>query len=74
MEKEKIFQYSYWSGFLGVPDLPEKNSVITFELKTDGTSTSLSLTQENFPTQTSYEHSDKGWDQALNILKEFLEK
>ncbi|WP_061248270.1 SRPBCC family protein [Leptospira alstonii] len=74
LEKEKIFQYDYWSHFSGVPDVPENYSVITFELKANGASTSLSLTQENFPTQTSYEHSDKGWDHALNILKEFLEK
>ncbi|EMO64592.1 hypothetical protein LEP1GSC133_2995 [Leptospira borgpetersenii serovar Pomona str. 200901868] len=43
-------------------------------MKSEGAFTSLSLTQENFPTQTSYEHSDNGWDYALKILKDFLEK
>lgn len=76
-EKEKIFQYDYWSNFSGIPDVPENYSKIMFELKSDnvdGTSTLLSLTQENFPTQTSYEHSDTGWDHSLKILKEYLEK
>ncbi len=74
LEKEKIFRYDYWSHFSGVPDIPENYSIITFELKSEGPLTSLSLTQENFPTQTSYEHSDSGWDYALKILKDFLEK
>ncbi|EMJ80153.1 hypothetical protein LEP1GSC016_3012 [Leptospira borgpetersenii serovar Hardjo-bovis str. Sponselee] len=43
-------------------------------MKSEGAFTSLSLTQENFPTQTSYEHSANGWDYALKILKDFLEK
>ncbi|MBW0432823.1 ATPase [Leptospira yasudae] len=73
-EKEKIFQYNYWSNFSGIPDVPENYSIITFELKSEGTSTILTLTQENFPTQTSYEHSDTGWDHSLKILKEFLER
>ncbi|WP_061218999.1 SRPBCC family protein [Leptospira weilii] len=74
LEKEKIFRYNYWSSFLGVPDIPENYSILTFELKSEETFTSLSLTQENFPNQTSYEHSDKGWDHALQILKDLLEK
>ncbi|ALO24717.1 MULTISPECIES: SRPBCC family protein [Leptospira] len=74
LEKERTFRYSYWSNFSGVPDIPENYSIITFELKSEGTFTSLSLTQENFPTQTSYEHSANGWDYALKILKDFLEK
>ncbi|PJZ41492.1 ATPase [Leptospira kmetyi] len=80
-EKEKVFQYDYWSNFSGIPDVPENYSVITFELSAEpnqsggvGTTTRLLLTQENFPTQTSYEHSDTGWDHSLKILKEFLEK
>ncbi|EMJ60516.1 MULTISPECIES: SRPBCC family protein [Leptospira] len=74
LEKEKIFRYNYWSSFLGVPDIPENYSILTFELKSEETFTFLSLTQENFPNQTSYEHSDKGWDHALQILKDLLEK
>ncbi|PJZ52242.1 SRPBCC family protein [Leptospira adleri] len=73
-EKEKVFQYDYWSTFSGIPDIPENYSVITMELGLDGTSTSLTLTQENFPTETSYEHSNSGWDHSLKILKEILEK
>ncbi|EQA63783.1 SRPBCC family protein [Leptospira alexanderi] len=74
LEKEKIFRYNYWSRFSGVPDIPENYSILTFELKSEGIFTSLSLTQENFPNQTSYEHSDGGWDHALKILKDLLEK
>src|SRR5215831_12593852 len=30
-EKEKVFQYNYWSGFSGLPDTIENYSIITFE-------------------------------------------
>ncbi|TGK36072.1 ATPase [Leptospira gomenensis] len=73
-EPEKILQYDYWSGFSGLPDLPENYSLITIELSPEGNSTRLRLTHENLPTQTAYEHSDGGWDHSLQILKEFLEK
>ncbi|MFQ3916674.1 SRPBCC family protein [Leptospira kirschneri] len=74
LEKESLFQYNYWSNFSGVPNVPENYSILTFELNPEGNFTSLSLTQENFPNPAAYEHSDVGWDQALNILKEVLEK
>ncbi|EKR28592.1 hypothetical protein LEP1GSC087_4365 [Leptospira interrogans serovar Bataviae str. L1111] len=74
LEKEKMFRYNYWSSFSGVANIPENYSILTFELKPEGNFTSLSLTQENFPNPAAYEHSDVGWNQALNILKENLEK
>ncbi|EKR73925.1 hypothetical protein LEP1GSC074_3757 [Leptospira noguchii str. Hook] len=74
LEKENVFQYNYWSNFSGVPNVPENYSIITFELRSEENSTSLFLTQENFPNPTAYEHSDVGWNQALNTLKEVLEK
>jgi hypothetical protein len=34
----------------------------------------LTLTQSNFATETMYEHSDKNWDAALEIVKNLTEK
>jgi uncharacterized protein YndB with AHSA1/START domain len=71
---EKVFQYSYWSGFSGLPDSPENYSVITFELTPGGKATILKLTQSNFLTEASYEHTDKNWDAPLELMKKIIER
>jgi uncharacterized protein YndB with AHSA1/START domain len=74
IEPGKIFQYNYWSGFSGLPNIPENYTVVTFKLEpvTDGTE--LNLTQSNFPTEEGYEHSDKNWDMTLDLLKKTIEE
>jgi uncharacterized protein YndB with AHSA1/START domain len=73
-EIEKIFQYSYWSGFSGLPYMPENYSVITFLLTPNDTATILTLTQSNFATETAYEHSNKNWDATLERMKKIIER
>ena len=74
LEKEKVFQYNYWSGFSGLPDSIEYYSIITFTLEPTSKGTQLNLTQSNFPTETGYEHSDKNWDTVLQVMKTVIEK
>ena len=71
---EKVFQYTYWSGFSGLPDSPENYSVITFELMPKENSTMLTLTQSHFATEMQYEHSDKNWDATLELMKKIIER
>ena len=73
-EKEKIFQYDYWSGFSGLPDSKENYSIICFELSSASGGTQLTLTHSHFPTELGYEHSDKNWDATLNLMKGIIEK
>ena len=70
---EKVFQYNYWSGFSGLPDSSENYSVITFELTSKDNATMLNLMQSNFGTETMYEHSDKNWDETLELIKKIIE-
>ena len=74
LEKEKVFQYNYWSGFSGLPNSIEYYSIITFTLEPTSKGTQLNLTQSNFPTETGYEHSDKNWDTVLEVMKTVIEK
>jgi|SRR6185369_1026570 len=74
LEKEKTFQYSYWSGFSGLPDSPENYTIVSFILTPINNGTELNLTQKNFPTETGYEHSDKNWDMTLDLMKNIIEK
>ena len=73
-EKGKVLQYDYWSGFSGLPDVPENYSVITFTLSSHDGETTLSLTQEPFANEAALEHSGKNWEGVLRTLKELLEK
>jgi len=73
-EKEKVFQYNYWSGFSGLEDIPENYSIITFKLTPAADGTELTLTHSHFPTETGYEHSDKNWDATLDLMKKIIEK
>jgi uncharacterized protein YndB with AHSA1/START domain len=69
----KIFQFSYWSTFSGLPDRPENYSVITMSVEENNTITQLTLTQSNFATPSMYEHSDKNWDESLALIKNLAE-
>jgi uncharacterized protein YndB with AHSA1/START domain len=73
-EKEKIFQYNYWSSFSGLPDSAENYSIITFVLAPTSNGTNLTLTQSNFATETAYEHSDKNWAGTLDLMKKIIEQ
>ena len=70
----EFYEYSYWSNFSGIPDIPENYSIIKFQLDESEQATILSLQQKNFATQTMYKHSNKNWDAALSALKKVIEK
>jgi uncharacterized protein YndB with AHSA1/START domain len=73
-DKEKVFQYNYWSGFSGLADAIENYSIVTFKLEATNNETQLTLTQTHFPTEIGYEHSDKNWDATLELMKKIIEK
>lgn len=72
-EKNKIFQYNYWSNFSGFEDKPENYTRITFELTENNNKTILTLIQDHFVTQLQYEHSSKNWELILASIKKMLE-
>jgi len=72
-EPEKVFQYSYFSSFSGLKDLPENYQIITYLLSSENNSTNLSVTQENIDKEESKNHSEQNWSGVLNSLKDLLE-
>ncbi len=71
----KKISYSYWSGFSGTEDKPENYSTISLELvQLDENQTSFTWTQSGFTTDAAYEHSKKGMDDFLKLLKEVIER
>ena len=75
MNYKSVFeQYDYWSGFSGTTDSPENYSIIEFNLINNGEQTTLRLKHSNFSTPTMYEHSDKNWEETLDVIKKLAEE
>lgn len=70
---QKSYQYSYWSGFSGLPDVPENYSKVGFEIEEAGENTILTITQSDFATETMYEHSDKNWEATMEKIRAICE-
>ncbi|GEN89653.1 SRPBCC family protein [Oceanobacillus sojae] len=73
-EPQSVFSYDYWSGFSGTPDSPENYSIITFNLSNNSKHTTLRLKHSNFATPTMYEHSDKNWEETIEVIKKLAEE
>jgi uncharacterized protein YndB with AHSA1/START domain len=73
-EPEKLFQYTYFSSFSNLPDLPENYANITYELHEDEGETTLTVKQENVANEDARKHSEQNWVHVLKGLKDLLEK
>jgi len=75
VEPEKLLRYTHWSPMGGSEDKPENYHTVTYELAGEDGKTTLTLTQDNNPSQ---EEADKmandNWGPVLNGLKESVEK
>jgi len=69
----KLLQYNFWSSMSGIEDKPENYVVITYELANDNGGTSLTITQQNIPTEEMKEHSEQNWRKVMEGLKEMVE-
>lgn len=74
MIPEKLLQHTYLSSMSGKEDKPENYATVTYELVSNGDTTTLTLTQDNNDTEESKEHSEKNWTLVLTGMKKLLEK
>lgn len=74
IEPNKLFRYKYWSSMSGIEDKPENYVNITYELQDQGGKTTLTITQENIPSEEMKQHSEQNWNKVLQDLKNLLEK
>lgn len=68
-----VLKYNYLSSFSGLEDIPENYSIIEFRLIPFGNGTQLTLFQTGFINEVAREHSEIGWSQALQKIKEIIE-
>jgi uncharacterized protein YndB with AHSA1/START domain len=71
---QKRLVSTYWSGMSGKPDVPENYQKVSYDLEEKDGKTTLTITQENNPTQESADHSGDNWNMVLEKMKELLEK
>ena len=75
VKPQRLLRYTHWSPMGGSEDKPENYHTVTCELAGDDGKTTLTLIQDNNPTQ---EEADKmardNWGPVLNGLKDTAEK
>jgi len=69
----KLLVSTYWSSFLGVPDIPENYQTVRYELSAESDGTRLTITQDNNDTQEAAAHSEQNWKMVLDGIKKLLE-
>jgi uncharacterized protein YndB with AHSA1/START domain len=70
---EARLAYTYWSSMSGLPNTPEHQQIVAFDLEPRGDDTRLILTQSNLPSEQAREHSASNWQMVLNGLKALVE-
>ena len=73
VEPEKILKYNYLSSISRLPDKPENYTVIGFRLTPVNDRTRLTLSLNNFPTESILKHIGFYWKTTLGILKNHVE-
>jgi uncharacterized protein YndB with AHSA1/START domain len=67
---ERRLSYTHWSPMGGSDDRPENYHTVSFDLEPTGTSTKLTLTQDNNPTQAEADAmAENNWGPLLVGLK-----
>jgi uncharacterized protein YndB with AHSA1/START domain len=75
-EPEHRLCYTHLSSASRLPDEPQNYALLCFALAEAeaATQTSLTLTVDNFPTETIFKHLNFYWSTALQVFKKFVEQ
>ena len=71
-EHNKKLLYSYLSSWSEKEDLPENYLCVGYEVKADGTNTSLSIHQSNYDEESA-KHSEGNWAALVTELRKVVE-
>jgi len=75
VQPQKRLSYTHWSPMGGSEDKPENYHTVTYELTGEDGKTTLTLRQDNNPTQEeANQMAEKNWGPVLEGLKETAEK
>ncbi len=65
--------YSYWSGFSGTEDHPDRRMIIHYDLQPAGDAVQLTVRTSGCDTKERAEHSSQNWQHVLTALRQMLE-
>jgi uncharacterized protein YndB with AHSA1/START domain len=71
---DKILHTTFWSPMSGTEDKPENYANVIYELKSAGSNTELTITQDNIPDEKVLKGMEKNWAMVLDGLKKLLEQ
>ena len=74
IEKEKLFQSTYWSSMGGKEDTPENYNLVTYKLDGKGDQTIVTISQDNIHTEKEKEQAAENWKPVLKKLKKVVEE
>lgn len=69
----RLLSSTYLSSMSGKEDKPENYNTVTYSLSEKDGKTTLTVTQDNNPTQESAEHSAANWGQVLEAMRKIVE-
>ena len=73
LDPPKRFVHTHWSPMSGVPDTSENAQRVTWTLDPSDGGTTLTVQEDNLPSDEAKAISDKSWPQALEGLRGLLE-
>ena len=74
VEPNVQLQYSHWSHFDGLPDLPENYRTWTFTITEKQGVCYLTISEDNIPTEKQKNRSDEFWQEVLGKIKRIVEE
>jgi uncharacterized protein YndB with AHSA1/START domain len=74
VDPEKELVCTHWSPMSGTADAPENYHQVSYSLAAAGSSTRLSISQDNNADEDERQRSAQMWQAVLENLKNFLEK
>jgi uncharacterized protein YndB with AHSA1/START domain len=73
-DKEKVLSYSQLSSISRLADIPENYTILEFVLTPVDKQTRLTISLENFPTETIRKHLEFYWRTTIMTIKTEVEK
>jgi uncharacterized protein YndB with AHSA1/START domain len=71
-DRPRLFSYSYWTSFWGLPRTPEHTQTIENRFEAVAGGTKVTITQGNIATEESRVQSTKNWEGILAKMAEGL--
>lgn len=72
-EPGRVLQMTHYSPLTGQPDVPENYHTLTYELTGDGSSTHLTLSQDNNASEDEAAHARGMWENQVGGIKKAAE-